>query len=748
MTLKFELPDWVKKLLKDCNDEILFAVPWDLSDDNQFCDGFFVVTDKDLLLLDKDKIVKSFKFADYYDYKTSVYIGEGILQATRREDGEICIIMRFTMEQAARISTIANKLKGLADGRHPELTSDERERRCPNCGRILPRGMSLCPSCTNKFDVIKRLMTLTKKYIPLLLLGLLLLLAITGISIIMPIVYKEIVNKVYQPPVPVTDAIIPLFLGLIAAYAGLQLMSSLMIIIRGRLLSSVSSRIIHELRIAVFDKIHTLSLGYLNTRKTGDLMNRVANDTSRIQQFIQNEAIDCFNQVLILVGVTVALLVINYKMALMIIVPAPFLVLMYRVFWRRIHLIYRKLWELGSRSNSVLQDILNGIKVVKSFGTEELEIQRYKKVCRKYADTSAKNELFWTTVSPILSMIMGIGGNLILLYGGIQIIGLKMSVGDLVMFSSYSGMIYGPLNYMINLPKSLADTVAAASRVFDILDQEPDVADSNEAKAFEIYGKVKYDNVTFGYKSYIPVLEDINLDVEKGEMIGLVGHSGSGKTTMINLLLRFYDVDSGRLLIDGTDIRELPQNDIRSQIGVVLQETFLFSGTIFENIRYSKPDATMEEVIKAAKVANAHDFIIKFPDGYDTRIGENGQTLSGGERQRVSIARALIHNPKILILDEATSSLDTETELSIQQALERLVKNRTTFAIAHRLSTLKNADRLLVLDHGKMAELGTHNELIAEKGIYYGLVMAQLKMSKLKGEEDEVSEAELAEVVG
>ena len=285
---------------------------------------------------------------------------------------------------------------------------------------------------------------------------------------------------------------------------------------------------------------------------------------------------------------------------------------------------------------------------------------------------------------------------------------------------------------MVHLPKLIANTAAAAGRIFEILEEDSSLSKTDKpVSAKNLQGAVKIDKVSFGYKSYLDVLQEISLDVEPGEMIGLCGHSGSGKSTLINLILHFYEPESGEIYIDGVNIKELDQNELRKQIGVVLQETYLFAGTIRDNIAFSKPNATDEEVIAAAKIANAHDFIVTFPDGYNTYIGERGQTLSGGEKQRIAIARAIIHDPKILILDEATSSLDTDTEFLIQEALGRLVKGRTTFAIAHRLSTLKNANRLLVLDHGRLAELGTHDELIEKEGIYYGLVMAQQKMSRL-----------------
>jgi ATP-binding cassette subfamily B protein len=328
--------------------------------------------------------------------------------------------------------------------------------------------------------------------------------------------------------------------------------------------------------------------------------------------------------------------------------------------------------------------------------------------------------------------LIQIGLYIVLLIGGFMIRDGKLNLGELVQFTGYASMIYGPLAWLMNMPRWIANAALSIDRVFSIIDEQPEILDKKTSVRHRIRGEISLRDVTFGYKSYEPVLKNINLEVKQGEMIGLVGHSGAGKTTLINLVSRFYDVNEGELLIDGVDVRDMCQEDLRSQIGVVLQETMLFSGSILENIRYAKPEATMEEVIQAAKIANAHDFIVRFPDGYDTRLEENGNNLSGGERQRIAIARAVLHNPRIIILDEATASLDMDTESAIQEALQRLTKNRTTIAIAHRLTTLRNADRLIVLDKGKIVEDGTHNELLKKEGIYYNLVMAQRNMTKPK----------------
>ena len=343
----------------------------------------------------------------------------------------------------------------------------------------------------------------------------------------------------------------------------------------------------------------------------------------------------------------------------------------------------------------------------------------------------------------MLGFIVGVGEFLVLYFGaqsvlyginpelGYSIIGEPLTLGEFTQIMSYIGFIYGPLRWLSFLPRTIAEAVTSMAKINEILYEDPDIKDKENAVSPEIEGNISFVNATFGYKSYEPVLKNISLDIKKGEMVGLVGHSGVGKSTLINLIMRLYDLNSGKLLIDGTDIRDISKETLCLNIGTVFQETFLFAGSIYDNIVYAKPDATPEEVFAAAKIANAHEFIVKLPDAYNTVVGENGYSLSGGERQRVAIARAILRDPKILILDEATASLDTETESKIQEALQRLTKGRTTIAIAHRLSTLRNADRLIVLEKGKVAEQGTHEELMKNRGIYFNLVMAQRQTTKM-----------------
>ena len=383
-------------------------------------------------------------------------------------------------------------------------------------------------------------------------------------------------------------------------------------------------------------------------------------------------------------------------------------------------------------SNTILHDVFQGIRVVKVFGMEEEEIKKYDKAIKKVAEVSEKNEITWAKIIPYMTYIIGIGNYIVMAFVGTRIIGGEMTVGDLTMFTAFTGQIYYAFDWLSRLPRRLQMTSTAVSHIFDIVDEEVDVKDSEDAiEDFEIDGNVEFSNVSFGYEEAEDVLRRISFSVKKGEMIGIVGRSGVGKSTLINLIMRLYEVREGSIKIDGVDIKNISQHCLRSQIGVVLQETFLFSGTVLDNIAYADQNASREDIIRAARLAGAHKFIMKLPDGYHTYVGDRGYTLSGGERQRIAIARAILRNPKILILDEATSALDTETEQIIQNSIAALVKDRTTFAIAHRLSTLRNATKLIVLDKGKIAEFGTHEELMRKNGIYASLVLAQRTMSTI-----------------
>ncbi len=490
----------------------------------------------------------------------------------------------------------------------------------------------------------------------------------------------------------------------------------------------LGARIAKDLREQLFAKIQILSLSFINDRRPGELMNRIVSDTGRIREFMEKTFCNMFTVCFIFLCDVIFMLALNVKLALFSFIFIPIAAAVTYGFRKNIHRRFHLQWKRGDDVNSNLQDVISGMRVVKSYGREEAEKVKFNHLADEFCHVQTRNEVFWAVFNPWMNFLMGAGVFLVVYFGGIDVLDGEMTTGELLQFVTYTQLLYQYLNWMTNMPRQLINLISGIERINDVLAQEPFIEDVEHPVELDVQGEIEFRHATFGYKSYQPVLEDLNLTIRKGEMIGIVGASGTGKSTLINLIMRLYEVDDGNLLVDGHDIKEIRSDKFHAQIGVVLQETFLFSGTILNNIRFSRPDATYEEVIRAAKMANAHEFISKTPDGYNTYVGEKGYNLSGGERQRIAIARAILNEPKLLILDEATASLDTESEYMIQKALERLTDGRTTFAIAHRLSTLKNADRLIVIDGHQVAEVGSHEELIRRKGIYYRLVKAQMEM--------------------
>lgn len=725
MNLQYTLPDELQGLIVPYKqEEVVYCVPCDIKE-GAFVDGFLVVTKKRLLLLLDGSIEKNLLLEEICDAKAEGVTDCGQLILTGKDQVDF-LFCRMTMRHLSRYAYVARGIRLLLKGSARKVVSAEHERICPVCGRALP-GTAVCPKCGGKGRAWRRVVDVVKPYRWQFLLCTMFMLAATILNVAISVINRDLVDNVLlKPGATITDALWRL--GALA----LVLTCLVICYLRRNLLSvKLGSQISLDLRERMYVKIQRLSIQYLSRQTPGALMNRMMNDTRQIRAFMENTFSGVFNQLMIMFFFLICMFIMDWKLTLLSIALIPFTFIISMVSRKFFARIFTKQWIKSDKVNSHLQDVLSGIRVVKSFGMEERESESFRKGNQEIAELSSKNEKTWSTIMPVFSFIFSIASLIITLYGGMGILEGTFTPGELAMFSFYAGALYGPMQWLGNIPRVMVQMLTSLERIYDVLEEADDIVQNDNAVDKTIEGNISFDNLGFGYTSYEPVLENFNLEVKQGEMIGLVGKSGAGKSTLINLIMRMYDVDEGSLRIDGVDIRDFDKNCLHKQIGVVLQEPFLFSGTVLENIRYAVPEATLEEVMLAAKLANAHDFIVSFADGYNTRVGENGHNLSGGERQRVAIARAILNNPKILILDEATSALDTETEYQIQEALARLIKGRTTFAIAHRLSTLRGADRIVVIDKHTCAELGTHDELLRKKGIYYGLVMAQLNMSKV-----------------
>jgi ABC-type multidrug transport system, ATPase and permease components len=709
---------------------ILVTLPFDLPPDSgkKHIDGLVGVTKEYVKVFTDGKLTVEYKISDIKEFKCVPGIGcTSIELVTSERDILLC---RGDMTLQLLYATVSKRLtrfieSGVFDGNFGE----EVDIYCPKCERPYPPGSNVCPHCANKKRYLGRIWDIAKPYRAYIYISIAFYFIISAMNLINPYLNRILVDQYIE-----ADSMPQLsgFLVVIAMIFGVSILAQALTILRSLTLIEASNKVIVKLRSLVFNKIEMLSLKRVSKRTSGELMNRVTGDTDTLQDFITYQLGDVVQELIIFISVSIILFVYDWRLALMILLPAPFIMAAHRMLWNFLGRHFHKQWTLNAKTNSILHDIFSGIRVVKAFGMEKAEMERYDKVTAAERDISMFNERTFSIIAPVIGFFMGVGEFFLLYYVGSKILGGTMTLGEMQQFSAYVSIIYGPLRWMSNLPRRLVRVMTSIIKIFDIIDEKVDVADKDTAVDLAIDGNIAIENISFGYDDAKNVLKHVTLDVKPGEFIGIVGKSGVGKSTLINLVMRLYDVDEGSIKIDGHDLRDISQESLRSQIGVVLQETFLFSGTVYDNIAYAKPDASRDEVITASKLAGAHQFIMKLPDAYNTKVGEKGYTLSGGERQRVSIARALLHNPKILILDEATASLDTETEKQIQDALQKLAKDRTTLAIAHRLSTLRNATRLVVLDKGGVAEIGTHEELMRNKtGIYYGLVMAQRQMSRM-----------------
>ncbi|RLI06776.1 ABC transporter ATP-binding protein, partial [Candidatus Bathyarchaeota archaeon] len=501
-----------------------------------------------------------------------------------------------------------------------------------------------------------------------------------------------------------------------------------------------SQKVVFDIRNDAFKSIQRQSFGFFDKMQIGQLMSRVTTDVNRIRGFVGWQLRMLFSSIFLLVGVVVSMIMINFELALISFSIIPILFLSYGLYGKKIRPIIHTAREYYGNLTSVLWENITGIRVVRSFAQEEHEMKKFQKPNRRYYEMMMRAVKLRSIFNPIASLIVGFCAAIIMWYGGVEIINNQFTVDQLYVFTSYMTMLIRPAIMLGMIWTGYQRMMAAAERVFELIDAVPEVKDKpNAIRLPSIRGHVVFENVSFGYDKKKLVLKNFNLEVKPGETVALLGPTGSGKSTVIRLIPRFYDVTSGRILIDGYDIRDVKIEDLRKHIGIVSQETFLFNMSVKENIAFGKPNASMDDIIKVAKIAKAHDFIMKLPNGYDTIVGERGVTLSGGQQQRIAIARALLMDPKILILDDSTSSVDVDTEYEIQQALSALLKNRTAFIVTQRISTIRNADKIVVIKDGRIVEEGDHETLMAKKGLYYRLYQTLYEAQK------EILQPEIAE---
>ena len=704
----------------DCENRRVFSM----------CRGAALIYRDSISVWENGRLVERIPIPENEYPESVIYDGTAAVRLSDR------ILFRGRMKYKTAYYAAVKRYQQMRDGTGSGSLFEEKGSVCIKCGRPLDTlSGEVCSRCKSKKQVVARLLRFIVGCRLYLLLSVILFFVITGVNLIAPVLNKTLVDDYIIPKNEKLAAFVVVILSILFV----NLLSRFLSIVRSRVLITASNRVIVNLRDTVFEKVEKLSVSNVMRRTAGNLMNSITHDTQVIQNFLTNQLSPLAEQLIMFICIAAILFWYDWKLALMILLPTPVAFFLNWKFRSRVRKRYDVQWWKFSNTQTFLHDIFSGIRVVKAYGTEEREGRRFDRYAASERDIQISNERFFAVFSPVTTFIIGLGEIFLLYYVARRNLDGQMTLGEMSMFTSYVSLIYGPLQSFGNLLRQFSNMLNSASKVFEILDEKVDVSDSDSPVERKIDGKIELKGVAFDYDERNEVLKDINLTINPGEMIGIVGRSGVGKSTLINLVMRMYDVNQGEILIDGVNIKEYSQECLRSQIGAVLQETFLFSGTIYENIAYAKPDAPKEDVIAAAKLAGAHDFIIKLPDAYNTKVGERGYTLSGGERQRVTIARALLHDPRILILDEATSALDTETEKQIQDALGILIKNRTTLAIAHRLSTLRNATRLIVISDGRIKEQGTHEELMAKKGMYYDLVMAQRQMFTIKDKKDKAA---------
>ncbi|MBR2335951.1 MAG: ABC transporter ATP-binding protein [Clostridia bacterium] len=761
MLITDKIPSYIYDLLKSRGvdtDKIMLASYCDMNDSHIYCDTYVLATAEKLIVLSGSgglenggragKIDKVWREEAYREYNVEEIeklkleeLSSSARLVAKMKSGEYIFLTAMT--NTCRSSLLCfikyfekmkrGEIKGSDFEIDPE--DDPSANRCPKCGMRYPdKNRKICPRCMEKGKLYKRFATFLfkyKKYVGVMLLSLILL---TATGILAPYLsneffYDEVLNE--------GGGFFGEVLLVIALIVGTRLLGQLFSIVNGLVSARISAKVVFDLKMTVFKSIERLSMSFFNGRQTGGLMTQVNNDSNTIYYFFCDGIPYFLINIVQVVVVCVILFIENPLLAALSLATVPIFFFIILRSYRHETKLHAKNYS-GSRAvNSQLSDVLGGIRVVKAFSQENAEIRRFNKTSKKAAKYQKNLSLFNNYVYPSLGLVLYLGNIIALGVGGWMVISgyNDFSYGKLLKFVAYVNMIYSPMYFFADMIDWSAQCTNALQRLYEIYDTEPDITEKPDAiTPEEIFGNVEFRNVEFSYVKNRKIIDGVSFDVKAGKTLGIVGHTGAGKSTIVNLLMRLYDCNEGEIFVDGINVKDLSFKSLYENISIVSQETYFFIGSILDNIKYAKPDATREEVIKAAKLAGAHSFIMKLPEAYNTMIGFGYKDLSGGEKQRLSIARAILRDPKILILDEATAAMDTETEQMIQNAITALTKDKTTIMIAHRLSTLRDADELIVIEHGKVAERGTHKELLAiEGGVYNKLYTLQSEALKNAG---------------
>lgn len=701
----------------------------DLDEQRRFSQAYLILTNQRLLALRPGAPMQDWPLEQSLSLDASVLGGLGKIKLAK--NGEPINQWWFTAARNSQIDLFIGQFHSSLRSRDT-LDDSQQPHTCPSCGFVLSSDDPVCPFCTPSAappatHSLRRLLPFARRRGVNIVSGLLLTVAATMAGLVPPGLTIPLLDRVLLPMErgqAVDPWLVAWYLGLLAVAA---IAAWLLSWAKTFILSLASEQVSSDLRLATYSHLQRLSLEFYGGRRTGDLISRISSDTDRLCNFLSMHLVDFVTDVLMFIFTSILLIRIDPMLAAVTLLPFPAIAWLVHEVRSRLRHGFARATNAWGDMVSVLTDAIPGVRVVKAFAQESREVERFRQADKHVLDSNVKVNRLWSFFGPTVTLLTEISVLVIWAFGIWRVSSGNITVGVLTAFLAYTTRFYVRLDSMSHMLANTQRAAASAYRIFEILDRVPSVSEPVRPQhPGRLSGRLSVNDVSFKYGNR-QVLKGVSLQINPGELIGLVGPSGSGKSTLVNLVCRFYDPLQGSIIADGKDIRSFPLEEYRRNIGIVLQEPYLFYGTIAENISYGRPDASRAEIIAAAKAAHAHNFILRLAEGYDSIVGERGQSLSGGERQRISIARALLTDPRILILDEATSAVDNETEREIQKALDNLIRGRTTIAIAHRLSTLRNADRIIVLEDGQVVDIGKHEELLDREGVYRRLYNAQLE---------------------